>query len=249
MIESPQPRRPVRGRQASAARLDAQQARQLAALKSKRAARLSGESSAAQRRLLTTGAALLAVVAVGIAAAFSLVAAWWLMLPGFFFIGSLIASRLAGIRSEEANVAELTLLRELQGVPVEVAEEPRAVVKASVVDDHASAEPVEVVAEVVEEDSSESVVDEVQDVAVLEEKAAVGWNVASFPPPAYALKQRVSGRQVHADTDIRGVPQVQKAPGRPIAATPLGEPAVAEEAPAASFNLDLEAILDSRRAQ
>lgn len=78
------------------------------------------------------------------------------------------------------------------------------------------------------------------------------WTVVPVPAPTYVMRGRISGRMVHADTDLRGIPKVaaSSVPARPVAATYEGgkrstEEVVADQAVA----LNLEAVLDSKRAQ
>lgn len=77
------------------------------------------------------------------------------------------------------------------------------------------------------------------------------WTVVPVPAPTYVMRGRISGRMVHADTDLRGIPKVAASvPARPVAATYEGgkrstEEVVADQAVA----LNLEAVLDSKRAQ
>lgn len=77
------------------------------------------------------------------------------------------------------------------------------------------------------------------------------WTVVPVPAPTYVMRERISGRMVHADTDLRGIPKVAASvPARPVAATYEGgkrstEEVVADQAVA----LNLDAVLDAKRAQ
>ena len=103
-------------------------------------------------------------------------------------------------------------------------------------------------------------VDDAQVVPVSEEETARAarslaqsrtWTVVPVPAPTYVMRGRISGRMVHADTDLRGIPKVAASvPARPVAATYEGgkrstEEVVADQAVA----LNLEAVLDAKRAQ
>ena len=78
------------------------------------------------------------------------------------------------------------------------------------------------------------------------------WTPAAIPAPTYAMRARLSGRIVHPDTDIRGIPRVDaRIPARPIAAGPVPKDARSTEEVVAyeAVVLDVEAALDSRIAQ
>ena len=74
----------------------------------------------------------------------------------------------------------------------------------------------------------------------------------SIPAPSYAMRGRVVGRAVHADTDLRGIPKVDaRVPARPLQASVSGANALSTEDVVAdqAVALDLDSVLDSRRAQ
>ena len=78
------------------------------------------------------------------------------------------------------------------------------------------------------------------------------WTPAAIPAPTYAMRAGLSGRIVHPDTDIRGIPRVDaRIPARPIAAGPVPKDARSTEEVVAyeAVVLDVEAALDSRIAQ
>jgi len=78
------------------------------------------------------------------------------------------------------------------------------------------------------------------------------WSVPRLPPPSYTAGERVGGRQVHPDTDIRGVPLVDGAavPARPVAGERAGRTrSTAEVVATQPVAFDLEAVLDARRAE
>lgn len=263
--------RPPRVRSANALRMTPTQARSLAALKSRRAARLSSEFSAAKRRLVTSiGSLALVLLVVGLAA-FSLISWWFVVVPALLLAGTLVASRRAGIRTERAGAEENRKLRELEDAirtgrevrPVTVtvpAAQDRAQVEESAPEEEVAvaeavevvAEPVaEVAAEIAEADSPASEMTPSPEPTTAAEESR-GWSAAAVPAPSYAKKKNVSGRQVHADTDLIAVVPVAKVPGRPVAASTDGaaDGAKTESATAMqpSVAFDLESVLDSRRA-
>lgn len=78
------------------------------------------------------------------------------------------------------------------------------------------------------------------------------WSVKSIPAPSYAMRGRVVGRAVHADTDLRGIPKIEaRVPARPLQASVSGANALSTEDVIAdqAVALDLDSVLDSRRAQ
>lgn len=78
------------------------------------------------------------------------------------------------------------------------------------------------------------------------------WSLTPVPAPTYARRGRVTGRQIHADTDIRGIPRVQaNIPARPFRAQEVPDNAVDTVDVVASqmVALDLDAVLEARRAQ
>lgn len=297
------PRRPLRVRDGGALRMTPEQAQKLTRLKAARAARISRESAAAKRRLITVGVSLAVVIAfagLAVAAIFP----WWAMaVPSVFLVGTLVASRQAGIRTEKAHVREETLLRELE-VSVrggKVGGSAQLDGSTSSRSDRRPAEPtfkpaveptVEKVtpsrqerAEKPAEEPAESVSNTRIETSTFETEQGTGhqvtvvektdcaaptpettltaseskpeplkatgqtWMVADFPAPTHTRKASVTGRQVHADTDIKGVPQVETAPGRPVATSSQSETVDSETAAQSAVTFDLDAILDARRAQ
>lgn len=89
-------------------------AREYAALRASRAARLSRQSAAAQRRLVTAsvaGISMLVFIGLSVAG----VIGWlWLVLPGAFLAGTLGSSMMAGEKARRENADELTRLTELK---------------------------------------------------------------------------------------------------------------------------------------
>lgn len=266
--------RPHRPRSATTLRMTTEQTRQLAALKAQRAARISREAAAAQRRLVTVGVAAALVLLTVFLGATGVASWWWTAGTGALLVGSVGGSRLAAINIERAREREDQQFQALQEqvdarggtrvVPVasEVVASKETVSEQAVSDKAVeAAEPV--VAEVEVAEAAE--VTEVTEVVEVEEAApaasaieltesvaaevATGWTVPQLPVPAAVRKAKTVRRQVHIDTDLRGVPQVESKVGRPMAATASPvvnlRPMVEED----DFNLDLEAVLEKRRAQ
>lgn len=77
------------------------------------------------------------------------------------------------------------------------------------------------------------------------------WNIAHIPAPSYAMRGKISGRVVHSDTDLRGIPRVEASvPARPTSATLTPTTRSTEDVVAdQNVVLDLDAVLDARRAQ
>ena len=228
--------------------------REIAKLRARRAARLAAESAAGRRRMVVTGVCALATVVLGIVIAATSIAWAWIAIPAAALVASLATSRVAAVRSQRASERELELLTKLRGdvrgagrptaaVPVESpASSSEDVVEAAVVE---AAEP--------QTGSVPSLVFnvEVPEVVEVADTPARAWTVAPIPAPTYASRERVRGRIVHADTDLRGIPRIAAAvPARPIAQTAqVGARSTAEVVADQAVALDLDAVLDARRAQ
>lgn len=240
--------------------------KETATLRAARAARLSREAAAGQRRMLL--AAVLAVATVGLGVAIPLMSWNWLVL--LLTIVPLVAvigwSRYAAIGSERAGQAEVARLRELreqasvrptrvipamESVAVQVQRAADERVEAELMAETASVEaelvaPVEEAAETVEEIT---VVAEAEPAL----EAVGSWTVAHIPAPTYALRGRVEGRSVRVDTDLRGIPQVQRTsvPARPVSVSPLPVQSLSTKDVVAGevVTLDLDSVLEARRAQ
>ena len=228
--------------------------REIAKLRARRAARLAAESAAGRRRMVITGVCALATVALGIVIAATSVAWAWIAIPAAALVASLATSRVAAVRSQRASERELELLTKLRG-DVRGAGRPTAAAPA---DTQASSSTSEEVSEVVEatEPQTGSVPSlvfnvEVPEVVEVADTPARAWTVAPIPAPTYASRERVRGRIVHADTDLRGIPRIAAAvPARPIAQTAqVGARSTAEVVADQAVALDLDAVLDARRAQ
>lgn len=272
-----------------------QSVREIARLRARRAARLSAEAAAGRRRLLISAVLAALTLVVGVVA-YATALTWpWTLIPGALLAASLVASRVAAVRSEKIGAAELELLNELRekvspsasrasadsasadsasaideaGAGIRQAETSDAPLNegaASVlvddaeertveapVEDAADAESVES-AEAPAEDvpafasAEASEVDPIAETAPVERRT---WNVASVPAPTYAIRGRISGRSVHPDTDLRGIPKVEaRVPARPVRASALsGARSTSEVVADQAVALDLDAVLDARRAQ
>lgn len=228
--------------------------REIAKLRARRAARLAAESAAGRRRMVVTGVCALATVALGIVIAATSVAWAWIAIPAAALVASLATSRVAAVRSQRASERELELLTKLRG-DVRGAGHATAAAPA---EPQASSSSSEEVSEVVEASEPEtgsvpSLVFnvEVPEVVEVADTPARAWTVAPIPAPTYASRERVRGRIVHADTDLRGIPRIAAAvPARPIAQTAqVGARSTAEVVADQAVALDLDAVLDARRAQ
>ena len=222
--------------------------REIAKLRARRAARLAAESAAGRRRMVVTGVCALATVALGI------VIAWaWIAIPAAALVASLATSRVAAVRSQRASERELELLTKLRG---DVRGAGRATAAAPAEPQASVAEEAVEAAVEVSEPQTGSVASlvfnvEVPEVVEVADTPARAWTVAPIPAPTYASRERVRGRIVHADTDLRGIPRIAAAvPARPIAQTAqVGARSTAEVVADQAVALDLDAVLDARRAQ
>ena len=228
--------------------------REIAKLRARRAARLAAESAAGRRRMVVTGVCALATVALGIVIAATSIAWAWSAIPVAALVASLATSRVAAVRSQRASERELELLTKLRG---DVRGAGRATAAAPA-EPQASSSSSEEVSEVVEASEPEtgsvpSLVFnvEVPEVVEVADTPARAWTVAPIPAPTYASRERVRGRIVHADTDLRGIPRIPAAvPARPIAQTAqVGARSTTEVVADQAVALDLDAVLDARRAQ
>lgn len=228
--------------------------REIAKLRARRAARLAAESAAGRRRMVVTGVCALATVALGIVIAATSIAWAWIAIPAAALVASLATSRVAAVRSQRASERELELLTKLRG---DVRGAGRATAAAPA-ETQASSSTSEEVSEVVEatEPQTGSVPSlvfnvDVPEVVEVADTPARAWTVVPVPAPTYASRERVRGRIVHADTDLRGIPRIAAAvPARPIAQTAQeGARSTAEVVADQAVALDLDAVLDARRAQ
>ena len=229
--------------------------REIAKLRARRAARLAAESAAGRRRMVVTGVCALATVALGIVIAATSIAWAWIAIPAAALVASLATSRVAAVRSQRASERELELLTKLRG---DVRGAGRATAAAPAEPQASSSSSSEEVTEVAEatEPQTGSVPSlvfnvEVPEVVEVADTPARAWTVAPIPAPTYASRERVRGRIVHADTDLRGIPRIAAAvPARPIAQTAqVGARSTAAVVADQAVALDLDAVLDARRAQ
>ena len=229
--------------------------RDIAKLRARRAARLAAESAAGRRRMVVTGVCALATVALGIVIAATSIAWAWIAIPAAALVASLATSRVAAVRSQRASERELELLTKLRG---DVRGAGRATAAAPAEPQASSASSSEEVTEVAEatEPQTGSVPSlvfnvDVPEVVEVADTPARAWTVVPVPAPTYASRERVRGRIVHADTDLRGIPRIAAAvPARPIAQTAqVGARSTAEVVADQAVALDLDAVLDARRAQ
>lgn len=228
--------------------------REIAKLRARRAARLAAESAAGRRRMVVTGACALATVALGIVVVAASLAWAWIAIPVAALVASLATSRVAAVRSQRASEHELELLTKLRG-DVRGAGRTTAAAPAEPQVVSSSSEEVSEVVEASEPETGSvpSLVFnvEVPEVVEVADTPARAWTVAPIPAPTYASRERVRGRIVHADTDLRGIPRIAAAvPARPIAQTAqVGARSTAEIVADQAVALDLDAVLDARRAQ
>ena len=226
--------------------------REIAKLRARRAARLAAESAAGRRRMVITGVCALATVALGIVIAATSIAWAWIAIPAAALVASLATSRVAAVRSQRASERELELLTKLRG---DVRGAGRATAAAPTEQAPVAEETVEAAVEASEPQTGSvpSLVFnvEVPEVVEVADTPARAWTVAPIPAPSCASRERVRGRIVHADTDLRGIPRIAAAvPARPIAQTAqVGARSTAEVVADQAVALDLDAVLDARRAQ
>ena len=230
--------------------------RDIARLRARRAARLAAESAAGRRRMVITG---IVIAATSIAWA-------WIALPIAALVASLSTSRVAAIRSQRASEREVELLTKLRadvrgGRPAASAPKARPA-QSSFTRDEAVAAPRASASSDAASAASESAPTtgsvpslvfnvEVPEAVEVADTPARAWTVAPIPAPTYASRDRVRGRIVHADTDLRGIPRITAAiPARPIAQTAqVGARSTEEVVADQIVALDLDAVLDARRAQ
>lgn len=262
---------------AEAARARSRGVREISALRARRAARLSAEAAAARRRVLLVAlAALATLILAGCAAATSL--SWmWPLLPFAVGAATLVFSRACAIRSQRIGEEEVAQLHRLRDQLSRSSASGKVSTEVTTVEAEAVQSPVsDASGEGMEDESlradqvtneSEELAEDLQNEAqaAAEETAASAieeeipapverrtWTPAAIPAPTYAMRARLSGRIVHPDTDIRGIPRVDaRIPARPIAAGPVPKDARSTEEVVAyeAVVLDVEAALDSRIAQ
>ena len=232
--------------------------RDIAKLRARRAARIAAENAAARRRMVITGICALATVALGIVIAATSIAWAWIAIPVAALVASLGASRVAAVRSQQASERELELLTKLRG-DVRGTGRPTAAAPAPVPAERASSSSEEAAEDTAASDAAPQTGSvpslvfnvDVPEIVEVADTPARAWTVVPVPAPTYASRERVRGRIVHADTDLRGIPRIGAAvPARPIAQTAqVGARSTAEVVADQAVALDLDAVLDARRAQ
>lgn len=77
------------------------------------------------------------------------------------------------------------------------------------------------------------------------------WTPTRVPAPTWSQRERVAGRIVHADTDLRGIPRVGAAPARPTVTEgmPEGSRSTEQVVAAQPIAFDLDEVLENRRAE
>lgn len=248
MSDQQTPVAPARPRSATTLRMTAEQTRKLAALKAQRAARISQAQAASQRRLVTVSVTALLLLLTAVLGALSVVSWWWSLPSSILLVASLAGSRIAAInieKSREREEQQFQTLREQVdargGTRYAVAGVTHIeAIPAAVAAKSSPAEAVPAIKELETAEPAGVAVEEVQ------EKEAATWDVPQMPVASVRRKSKLPRRQVHADTDIRGVPQVIQAVGRPLAATGTGDSFPVENQ---EYSMDLDAVLESRRAQ
>lgn len=234
--------------------------REIAHLRAKRAARLSSAAAAGNRRMLLSLLLACATVVLAVAVPLTLVTWPWIFAGVAPLAGVLGWSRAAAIREARADAAEIEELRELRErvraagvartrtVEVTKVRDVDAVPSSEVDEGDVSVEAVTdelAVAAPAEEDQEEVVVETAR-------VERMTWSVTPIPAPTYAMRGRVTGRSIHPDTDIRGIPKVEaRIPLRPVKAQAPAADALSTEDVVASevVALDLDAVLEARRAQ
>ena len=246
--------------------------RDIARLRARRAARLAAEIAAGRRRMVMTGICALSMVILTIVIAATSIAWTWILVPIAALVASLFTSRVAAVRSQRASEREFEQLTKLRahvrgGRPVrpplrrrkaeatkasdEAVVAPRVFSSSAA---SASAPRADGAEPATQTGSVPSLVFnvEVPEAVEVADTPARAWTVAPDPPrPTYASRDRIRGRIVHADTDLRGIPRITAAiPARPIAQTAqVGARSTEEVVADQIVALDLDAVLDARRAQ
>lgn len=109
-----------------APRVQHRNVREIAALRARRAARLSSEAAAGRRRMLAAVVSAAATLIVAIVVAATSVTWPWLLIPAALCVASLAASRYAAVRSQQADAREKAELQRLRGQISDEATAPSA---------------------------------------------------------------------------------------------------------------------------
>ena len=243
--------------------------RDIARLRARRAARLAAEIAAGRRRMVMTGICALSMVILTIVIAATSIAWTWILVPIAALVASLFTSRVAAVRSQRASEREFAQLTKLRadvrgGRPASSAPKVRKAEATKASDEVMAASRVSSssAASAPRADGAEPATQtgsvpslvfnvEVPEAVEVADTPARAWTVAPIPAPTYASRDRIRGRIVHADTDLRGIPRITAAiPARPIAQTAqVGARSTEEVVADQIVALDLDAVLDARRAQ
>lgn len=243
--------------------------RDIARLRARRAARLAAEIAAGRRRMVMTGICALSMVILTIVIAATSITWTWILVPIAALVASLSTSRVAAVRSQRASEREFEQLTKLRahvcgGRPTSSAPKARKAEATEASDDVMAASRVSssFAASAPRADGAEPATQtgsvpslvfnvEVPEAVEVADTPARAWTVAPIPAPTYASRDRIRGRIVHADTDLRGIPRITAAiPARPIAQTAqVGARSTEEVVADQIVALDLDAVLDARRAQ
>lgn len=240
--------------------------RDIARLRARRAARLAAEIAAGRRRMVMTGICALSMVILTIVIAATSITWTWILVPIAALVASLSTSRVAAVRSQRASEREFEQLTKLRahvrgGRPVSSAPKVRKA-EATKASDEAVVAPRVSSSSAPRADGAEPATQtgsvpslvfnvEVPEAVEVADTPARAWTVAPIPAPTYASRDRIRGRIVHADTDLRGIPRITAViPARPIAQTAqVGARSTEEVVADQIVALDLDAVLDARRAQ
>lgn len=109
-----------------APRVQHRNVREIAALRARRAARLSSEAAAGRRRMLAAAVSAAATLIVAIVVVATSVTWPWLLTPAALCVASLAASRYAAVRSQQADAREKAELQRLRGQISDEATAPSA---------------------------------------------------------------------------------------------------------------------------
>lgn len=246
--------------------------RQLARLRSARAARIARENAAGQRRLFAAGFSLMLLVAFVVAAVFGSFSPAWVVVPSLMLVGVVVEGRWAYRRSASAASEEDAVLQRLRSniereqgrwdslrtrIDRRVSEASERSGEASVAEEasadaDAAADSQTPTASHGDTGGERAEMNDLpEEVAEPEGTPAGGWVPRPVPAPLYQKTPKAPRRQWEIDVVSEGDQVVAKVPARPVAATPMGADAVSsdEAAQNAPVAFDLEEVLQQRRAQ
>lgn len=207
-------------------------AQQMAALRSRRVARLARERAAVHRRIVTAAVATGFILLFTALAAFGIMGWVWLVVPAVFLVGTVASSVYGASLAQRQNQAEIDELEQIRVGSIRLREEmggrpspkskPKDAAPPMKPAEKAVPEPsVELEVEVEAGSSVESEVEAEVEVASVKESvksaplpvvasverrptnaSAKPWSVAKLPAARYSSEPVVVGRRVHADTDL-----------------------------------------------